>query len=62
MDLKRSLRSLYFGRAPITLRNSKWHLNQATIDLYWAVIDATHAALMKLGEIPPSPEHIPDTA
>ncbi|RMF54654.1 hypothetical protein D6745_04645 [Candidatus Woesearchaeota archaeon] len=50
----------YFARAPTTLRNSKWHLNQATIDLYWAVIDASHAALMKLGEIPPSPEHVPD--
>jgi len=27
---------------------------------YWAVIDAAHAALMKLGEIPPSPEHVAD--
>jgi uncharacterized protein (UPF0332 family)/predicted nucleotidyltransferase len=50
----------YFARAPSTLYNSKWHLLQATLDLYWAVIDAAHAALMKLGEIPPSPEHIAD--
>lgn len=48
----------YFSRAPITLHNSKWHVNQATIDLYWAVVDAAHAALMKIGEIPPSPEHV----
>lgn len=50
----------YFGRAPKTLTNSKWHLLQATLDLYWAVIDASHAAIMKQGEIPPSPEHVAD--
>ena len=26
--------------------------------MYWAVIDAAHAALMKIGEIPPTPEHV----
>ncbi len=50
----------YFVRAPNTLHNSKWHLLQATIDLYWAVIDSAHAALMKIGEIPPTPEHVGD--
>jgi len=40
---------VYFGRAPRTLLNSKWHLLQATLDLYWAVIDATHSALMHIG-------------
>ena len=30
----------------------------AVIDLYWAAIDAAHAALMKIGEIPPSPSHV----
>jgi len=50
----------YFSRAPTTLHNSKWHILQATVDLYWAVIDAAHAALMKLGEMPPSPEHVAD--
>ncbi|MBI4440659.1 nucleotidyltransferase domain-containing protein [Candidatus Woesearchaeota archaeon] len=50
----------YYGRAPRTLVNSRWHLMQATLDLYWAVIDAAHAALMKLGAVPPSPEHIAD--
>lgn len=51
---------VYFGRAPRTLLNSKWHLLQATLDLYWAVIDAAHAALMHIGEIPPSPDHVSD--
>ncbi|MCX6709644.1 MAG: nucleotidyltransferase domain-containing protein [Candidatus Woesearchaeota archaeon] len=50
----------YYSRAPRTLFNSKWHILQAAIDLYWAVIDSAHAALMKLGEIPPSPEHVAD--
>ncbi|MFH1071989.1 MAG: nucleotidyltransferase domain-containing protein [Nanoarchaeota archaeon] len=50
----------YFARAPITLHNSKWHLMQATLDLYWAVIDASHAALMKLNVVPPSPEFVPN--
>ena len=50
----------YFGRAPRTLVNSRWHIMQATLDLYWAVIDASHAALMRRGETPPSPEHAAD--
>jgi predicted nucleotidyltransferase/uncharacterized protein (UPF0332 family) len=50
----------YYVRAPNTLHNAKWHILQATIDLYWGVIDAAHAALMKHGEIPPSPDHIAD--
>jgi predicted nucleotidyltransferase/uncharacterized protein (UPF0332 family) len=50
----------YFTRAPNTLLNSQWHIMQATLDMYWAVVDAAHAALMKLGEIPPSPAHVAD--
>ncbi|MBI2669475.1 nucleotidyltransferase domain-containing protein [Candidatus Woesearchaeota archaeon] len=51
----------YYGRAPMTLLNSRWHVLQATLDLYWAVIDAAHAALMRKNEIPPTPEHVADT-
>ncbi len=50
----------YFNKAPVTLYNSKWHIKQAVLDLYWAVIDAAHAALMKLNEVPPSPSHVAD--
>lgn len=50
----------YLKRAPTTIANSKWHLLQASVDLYWAVIDAAHAALMKHGQIPPSPDHVAD--
>jgi len=50
----------YFGRAPRTLVNSRWHVLQATLDLYWSVIDAAHAALMRAHQIPPTPEHVSD--
>ncbi|MBI2130531.1 nucleotidyltransferase domain-containing protein [Candidatus Woesearchaeota archaeon] len=50
----------YYVRAPNTLHNSRWHLLQATLDLYWGVVDSAHAALMKVGEIPPTPGHVAD--
>lgn len=50
----------YLALAPQTLQNSKQHILQATLDLYWAVIDAAHAALMSINEIPPSPAHVAD--
>lgn len=50
----------YFTKAPTTLHNSKWHILQATLDLYWATIDSAHAVLMKVGEVPPTPEHVAD--
>ncbi|MBN1502458.1 nucleotidyltransferase domain-containing protein [Candidatus Woesearchaeota archaeon] len=50
----------YFYKAPRTLTNSRYHLVSAAMDLYWAVIDAAHSALMTLGEIPPSPSHVAD--
>lgn len=50
----------YFARAPATLVNADWHILQATLDLYWAVVDSAHAALMQHGEIPPTPAHLAD--
>ncbi len=50
----------YYGRSPRTLLNSRWHVLQATLDLYWAVIDSSHAAIMRRGEVPPTPEHVAD--
>jgi len=50
----------YYGRSPKTLLNSRWHVLQATLDLYWAVIDAAHAALMRKNILPPTPEHVAD--
>ncbi|MDO8660371.1 MAG: hypothetical protein Q7K43_00640, partial [Candidatus Woesearchaeota archaeon] len=48
----------YYSRAPVTIQSAEWHLLQATTDLYWAVIDAAHAALIKVGEVPPTPAHV----
>lgn len=50
----------YYIRAPTTIHNSKWHIMQAVMNLYWAAIDSAHAALMKKGEIPPTPAHVSD--
>ncbi len=50
----------YFGRSPRTLINSRWHVLQATLDLYWSVIDAAHASLMRANQVPPTPEHVAD--
>lgn len=50
----------YLMMAPQTLQNSRGHILQGTLDLYWAVIDAAHAALMYVGEVPPSPAHVAD--
>ena len=47
----------YYLRGPMTVWSAKWHILQATIDLYWAVMDATHAALQSQGLAPVSPEH-----
>ena len=50
----------YFVMAPASLYRAKDHILSAMIDLYWASVDAAHATLMSLGEIPPSPEHVAD--
>ncbi|MCF7872126.1 nucleotidyltransferase domain-containing protein [Candidatus Woesearchaeota archaeon] len=48
----------YFNRAPRSIKAARSRLAQACIDLYWAVMDASHAALMSINEIPPSPDHV----
>ncbi len=50
----------YYYKAPQTLQESKFKMISAVMDLYWAVIDASHAALMRLNEVPPSPNHVSD--
>lgn len=48
----------YFQRSKSTLFNSQWHVMQGTLDLYWAVIDAAQAALMRQGLLPPPPKEV----
>ncbi len=48
----------YYTRAPTTIQGADWHVMQAVLDLYWAVIDSAHAALMTHGVVPPAPDMI----
>lgn len=48
-----------------TLQRSGQHLGRANVNIlnsvegyYWAMVDASHAALMAQGIVPPSPEHV----
>lgn len=50
----------YYLRAPKTIKNAQWHLLQGIVDLYWAVIDASHAALMHVDVIPGAPHQVGD--
>ena len=50
----------YFTMSYASLFRSRDHLLAGAFDLYWAAIDAAHSALMSIGEIPPSPEHVAD--
>jgi predicted nucleotidyltransferase/uncharacterized protein (UPF0332 family) len=49
----------YFMKAPGSLRSAQWNIIRAVSDLYWAVMDSAHSALMSEGAVPPSPEHVP---
>jgi predicted nucleotidyltransferase/uncharacterized protein (UPF0332 family) len=50
----------YYLRAPKTIKNAQGHILQATVDLYWAVIDAAHAALMHVDVTPGAPHTVGD--
>jgi len=50
----------YYIMAPASIVRAKEHLLSATVDLYWATVDAAHSALMAYGYIPPTPEHVAD--
>jgi uncharacterized protein (UPF0332 family)/predicted nucleotidyltransferase len=52
---------VYMNRAKKVTHNSRWHLMQATLDLYWAVIDAAHSAIMYSGELAPAPADVART-
>lgn len=45
-------------RAPMHLSRARFNILASFESLYWAMVDAAHAALMAAGKTPPSPEHI----
>jgi uncharacterized protein (UPF0332 family) len=50
----------YYNRAPNSLKISRIKILEACMDLYWAVLDSAHAALMSINQVPPSPSHVAD--
>jgi uncharacterized protein (UPF0332 family)/predicted nucleotidyltransferase len=51
---------VYYNKASMAVDSAKRHVLGAVTDLYWSAIDAAHAALMSIGEAPPSPMHVAD--
>ncbi len=49
---------IYLEKGPMSISNAKWNMKQAVIDLYWSVVDASHAALLQQGIVPETPDHI----
>lgn len=45
-------------RAPLHISRAKFNVVSSIENLYWAMVDSAHAALMAMGKVPPSPEHI----
>ena len=50
--------AFYKHRAPMSMKSANWHMLQASIDLYWAVVDAAHAALMHHHVVPVHPAQV----
>lgn len=51
----------YFVKAENSLKSSTTNVSKAVLDLYWAVIDTAHAAVMVAGITPPSPKELAET-
>ncbi|MCD4759780.1 nucleotidyltransferase domain-containing protein [archaeon] len=47
-------------RAPLHISRARFDIANSIEHLYWAMVDAAHAALMARHQVPPSPEHIPE--
>ncbi|OVE74697.1 hypothetical protein BVX95_01325 [archaeon D22] len=51
---------VYYNKANSSINAAKGRLLSALTDLYWSAIDISHAALMSIGQSPPSPLHVAD--
>ncbi len=49
----------YTARATTLLDESNYHIKEALMDLYYAIIDQAHATLMIHNVLPPSPKEMP---
>ncbi len=50
----------YYLRAPKTIKGAEKKLLSIMVDLYWAVMDASHSILMHIDIVPPAPHHVAD--
>ncbi len=59
--IKPSLETInnYTARSHTLLEETDKHLKEAILDLYYSIIDITHATLMINGKMPPSPKEMP---
>jgi predicted nucleotidyltransferase/uncharacterized protein (UPF0332 family) len=59
--IKSTVEAVYtaLSRAPTHLIRSKASKMAAIEGVYWCMVDAAQAALITIGKLPPSPEHIP---
>jgi predicted nucleotidyltransferase/uncharacterized protein (UPF0332 family) len=53
--------NIYTNKAITSMFNSRNHLIRATLDLYWAVIDISHAVLMQENVLPQSPAKVAES-
>ena len=47
-------------RASLHISRAKFNIVSSIENLYWAMVDSAHSALMAVGQVPPSPEHVGD--
>lgn len=45
-------------RAPVHLAKAKIDVVASIENIYWSMVDASHAGLMAAGQVPPSPEYV----
>jgi uncharacterized protein (UPF0332 family) len=49
---------VYFVKAEKSMKSADERVSRAVLDLYWAVLDTAHAAIMVAGITPPSPKDL----
>ena len=61
-EIKPTEESIYASltRSELYLNSSKLKLAGVVTDMYWSVVNSAQAAIMRQGDIPPSPEVIPE--
>jgi uncharacterized protein (UPF0332 family) len=52
---------VYFVKAEQSMKSAGQRVHRAVLDLYWAVLDSAHAAVMMAGITPPSPKDLVGT-